>query len=197
MASMILMHLPALPTVFKCVCLCVWAHPGPLCDWVTVCVCVCIRLLGWVEAVGGYLLSEEDIRLTQRVSAVSNVEGSIFMEASAEQLIPSDRHMAQADLKNSTFWLRASVGATVFAVLGFAMYRALLKQRWSDSMRHQLPPRSLSWLCSFHPTWKTQKTGWPTNQPTNLAHCLSPQLHLVPPSLQTRARNKWAKSLSI
>ena len=42
---------------------------------------------------------------------------------------PSHRHMAQADLKNSTFWLRASVGATVFAVLGFAMYRALLKQR--------------------------------------------------------------------
>ncbi|CAF93680.1 unnamed protein product, partial [Tetraodon nigroviridis] len=39
------------------------------------------------------------------------------------------RHMAQADLKNSTFWLRASLGATVCAVLGFAMYRALLKQR--------------------------------------------------------------------
>ncbi|XP_061085981.1 mitochondrial Rho GTPase 1b isoform X1 [Conger conger] len=39
------------------------------------------------------------------------------------------RHMTQADLKSSTFWLRASVGATVFAVLGFAMYRALLKQR--------------------------------------------------------------------
>uniref|UniRef100_A0A672KTR0 Mitochondrial Rho GTPase 1-A-like n=1 Tax=Sinocyclocheilus grahami TaxID=75366 RepID=A0A672KTR0_SINGR len=34
-----------------------------------------------------------------------------------------------SDLKNSTFWLRASVGATVFAVLGFAMYKALLKQR--------------------------------------------------------------------
>lgn len=42
------------------------------------------------------------------------------------------RHMAQADLKNSTFWLRASLGATVCAVLGFAMYRALLKQRWWD-----------------------------------------------------------------
>ncbi|XP_028674688.2 mitochondrial Rho GTPase 1-A isoform X1 [Erpetoichthys calabaricus] len=40
-----------------------------------------------------------------------------------------NRHVTQADLKNSTFWLRASVGATVFAVLGFAMYRALLKQR--------------------------------------------------------------------
>uniref|UniRef100_A0AAZ3SLL5 EF-hand domain-containing protein n=1 Tax=Oncorhynchus tshawytscha TaxID=74940 RepID=A0AAZ3SLL5_ONCTS len=40
-----------------------------------------------------------------------------------------NRHMAQADLKSSTFWLRASVGATVFAVLGFAMYRAILKQR--------------------------------------------------------------------
>uniref|UniRef100_A0A673NHR7 Mitochondrial Rho GTPase n=1 Tax=Sinocyclocheilus rhinocerous TaxID=307959 RepID=A0A673NHR7_9TELE len=40
-----------------------------------------------------------------------------------------NRHMTQADLKNSTFWLRASVGATVFAVLGFAVYKALLKHR--------------------------------------------------------------------
>ncbi|XP_033896794.1 mitochondrial Rho GTPase 1-like isoform X2 [Acipenser ruthenus] len=40
-----------------------------------------------------------------------------------------NRHVMQADLKSSTFWLRASVGATMFAVLGFAMYRALLKQR--------------------------------------------------------------------
>uniref|UniRef100_A0A671T0T5 Mitochondrial Rho GTPase n=1 Tax=Sinocyclocheilus anshuiensis TaxID=1608454 RepID=A0A671T0T5_9TELE len=40
-----------------------------------------------------------------------------------------NRHVTQADLKNSTFWLRASIGATVFAVLGFAMYKALLKQR--------------------------------------------------------------------
>lgn len=49
------------------------------------------------------------------------------------------RHMAQADLKNSTFWLRASLGATVCAVLGFAMYRALLKQRWWDGC-WRLPP---------------------------------------------------------
>nr|XP_023647665.1 mitochondrial Rho GTPase 1 isoform X1 [Paramormyrops kingsleyae] len=40
-----------------------------------------------------------------------------------------NRHVTQADLKNSNFWLRASIGATVFAVLGFAMYRVLLKQR--------------------------------------------------------------------
>ncbi|XP_018612832.1 mitochondrial Rho GTPase 1-A isoform X2 [Scleropages formosus] len=39
------------------------------------------------------------------------------------------RHVTQTDLKNSTFWLRASVGATVFAVFGFAVYKALLKQR--------------------------------------------------------------------
>nr|XP_020452788.1 mitochondrial Rho GTPase 1-A-like [Monopterus albus] len=39
------------------------------------------------------------------------------------------RHISQADLKSSTFWLRVSVGATVFAVLGFAMYRVLLKPR--------------------------------------------------------------------
>ncbi|XP_043923985.1 mitochondrial Rho GTPase 1 isoform X2 [Protopterus annectens] len=40
-----------------------------------------------------------------------------------------NRHMTQADLKSSSFWIRASFGATVFAVLGFAMYKALLKQR--------------------------------------------------------------------
>ncbi|KAJ0050638.1 hypothetical protein NL108_005000 [Boleophthalmus pectinirostris] len=39
------------------------------------------------------------------------------------------RHVSQADLKSSTFWLRASAGATVFAVLGFAMYRILLRLR--------------------------------------------------------------------
>ncbi|XP_077461343.1 mitochondrial Rho GTPase 1b isoform X4 [Stigmatopora argus] len=38
-------------------------------------------------------------------------------------------HMSQADLKSSTFWLSASVGATMFAVLGFTMYRVLLKAR--------------------------------------------------------------------
>ncbi|XP_048103409.1 mitochondrial Rho GTPase 1b isoform X5 [Alosa alosa] len=38
-------------------------------------------------------------------------------------------HMTQADLKSSTFWLKASVGATVFVVLGFAMYRAMLRSR--------------------------------------------------------------------
>uniref|UniRef100_A0A8C2WNG4 Ras homolog family member T1a n=1 Tax=Cyclopterus lumpus TaxID=8103 RepID=A0A8C2WNG4_CYCLU len=82
---------------------------------------------GWVwgAPVGG----RGGFQLTQQLSAVFNVEGSNFMEVSAEQLIPPERHMAQADLKNSTFWLRASVGATVFAVLGFAMYRALIKQR--------------------------------------------------------------------
>ncbi|XP_057700193.1 mitochondrial Rho GTPase 1-A-like isoform X1 [Corythoichthys intestinalis] len=39
------------------------------------------------------------------------------------------RHMSQADLKSSTFWLSAGVGATMFAVLGFTMYRVLLKAR--------------------------------------------------------------------
>lgn len=41
-----------------------------------------------------------------------------------------NRHMNQTDLKTSTFWMRASLGATVVAVLGFAMYRVLLRPRW-------------------------------------------------------------------
>lgn len=52
-----------------------------------------------------------------------------------------NRHIIQEDLTSSTFWLRASVGATVFAVLGFAVYRLLLKTRWSPGkvIQHLLP----------------------------------------------------------
>ncbi|CAF90509.1 unnamed protein product, partial [Tetraodon nigroviridis] len=39
------------------------------------------------------------------------------------------RHVNQTALKTSTFWVRASLGATVFAALGFAVYRALLRPR--------------------------------------------------------------------
>lgn len=65
---------------------------------------------------------------------------SLTFSASVSGSPPPIRHMAQADLKNSTFWLRASVGATVFAVLGFAMYRALLKQRWWGSVKTATSP---------------------------------------------------------
>ncbi|NXS54417.1 MIRO1 GTPase, partial [Brachypteracias leptosomus] len=50
----------------------------------------------------------------------------IFVKLTTMAMYP---HVTQADLKSSTFWLRASFGATVFAVLGFAMYKTLLKQR--------------------------------------------------------------------
>ncbi|XP_074464162.1 mitochondrial Rho GTPase 1 isoform X8 [Larus michahellis] len=50
----------------------------------------------------------------------------VFVKLTTMAMYP---HVTQADLKSSTFWLRASFGATVFAVLGFAMYKALLKQR--------------------------------------------------------------------
>uniref|UniRef100_A0A8C7VHC4 Mitochondrial Rho GTPase n=1 Tax=Oncorhynchus mykiss TaxID=8022 RepID=A0A8C7VHC4_ONCMY len=86
-------------------------------------------VLNRLHDVGAYLLADEECSLIQQVHAISNVEESIYMESSVQPYGPQARHMAQADLKSSTFWLRASVGATVFAVLGFAMYRAILKQR--------------------------------------------------------------------
>lgn len=77
------------------------------------------------------------------------------------------RHVSQADLQSSTFWLKASVGATVFAVLGFAMYRILLKPRWCRdtwvhpfclwyigncfyqmSLEHQAFPHQILWKIS-------------------------------------------------
>lgn len=78
-------------------------------------------------------------------------------------LPPLLRHMAQADLKSSTFWLRASVGATVFAVLGFAMYRAILKQRWSrqtqDAWDDPPPHRLVSALWPLTPSLKENMTS--------------------------------------
>ncbi|XP_039542973.1 mitochondrial Rho GTPase 1-A isoform X5 [Pimephales promelas] len=88
------------------------------------------RLRSFIQEVGTFLLADEESGLTHQVHAVSFVEDSVYMESSVDPFLPvCNRHMTQADLKNSTFWLRASVGATVFAVLGFAMYKALLKQR--------------------------------------------------------------------
>uniref|UniRef100_A0A667X592 Mitochondrial Rho GTPase n=1 Tax=Myripristis murdjan TaxID=586833 RepID=A0A667X592_9TELE len=74
------------------------------------CMCACNRCT--------YCLCQKILKLELLRSIKAQLHRVVF-----------NRHMAQADLKNSTFWLRASVGATVFAVLGFAMYRALLKQR--------------------------------------------------------------------
>ena len=69
------------------------------------------------------------------------------------------RHVSQADLKSSTSWLRASVGATVFAVLGFAMYRVLLKPRWSSGtwVQPSLPP-----MVHIELFWPDTTLGFPT-----------------------------------
>ncbi|XP_074199156.1 mitochondrial Rho GTPase 1 isoform X3 [Camelus bactrianus] len=87
------------------------------------------RLRARVAEWGAVLLADDEGSVTHQVHAVSSVEDSIFMESSHGPLFLEARHVTQADLKSSTFWLRASFGATVFAVLGFAMYKALLKQR--------------------------------------------------------------------
>ncbi|XP_069050748.1 mitochondrial Rho GTPase 1-A isoform X1 [Lepisosteus oculatus] len=88
------------------------------------------RLGPRVDALGALLLASEDGSLVHQVHAVSSLEDSAFLGSTVDTRVPpGPRHVTQADLKSSTFWLRASVGATVFAVLGFAMYRALLKQR--------------------------------------------------------------------
>ncbi|XP_057274442.1 mitochondrial Rho GTPase 1 isoform X2 [Pezoporus wallicus] len=87
------------------------------------------RLRAYIDELGAMLLADEESSIMQQVHAVNSIEDSIFMESSLGPRLLEDRHVTQADLKSSTFWLRASFGATVFAVLGFAMYKALLKQR--------------------------------------------------------------------
>ncbi|MFT7797751.1 mitochondrial Rho GTPase 1-A-like isoform X1 [Arapaima gigas] len=91
------------------------------------CTALLSRLRPYVDELGAFLLANEEASLIQQVHAVSHVEESIYMESSVDTF--AARHVTQTDLKSSTFWLRASVGATVFAVFGFAMYKTLLKQR--------------------------------------------------------------------
>lgn len=116
-----------------CAGLMLWCHiigglgPAETSPPVHVCVPVCARLWPYLEHLGAYLLVDEEPSLFHQVQEITCVEESIYMESSVDPFTP--RHMTQADLKNSTFWLRASLGATVFAVLGFAMYKAILKQR--------------------------------------------------------------------
>uniref|UniRef100_A0A669PP62 Ras homolog family member T1 n=1 Tax=Phasianus colchicus TaxID=9054 RepID=A0A669PP62_PHACC len=93
-------------------------------------LCMCVkRLRPHIDELGAMLLADEESSIMHQVHAVSFVEDSIFMESSLGPRLLEDRHVTQADLKSSTFWLRASFGATVFAFLGFAMYKALIKQR--------------------------------------------------------------------
>ncbi|XP_051490557.1 mitochondrial Rho GTPase 1 isoform X3 [Apus apus] len=87
------------------------------------------RFRPYLAELGAMLLANEESSIMQQVHAVSSVEDSIFMESSLGPRVLEDRHVTQADLKSSKFWLRASFGAAIFAVLGFAMYKALSKQR--------------------------------------------------------------------
>nr|XP_033817120.1 mitochondrial Rho GTPase 1 isoform X2 [Geotrypetes seraphini] len=87
------------------------------------------RLRAGVAELGAMLLTDRESSITHQVHAVHSVEDSIFTGSSLKPHLHQNRHMVQSDLKTSTFWLRASFGATIFAVLGFAMYKALLKQR--------------------------------------------------------------------
>lgn len=106
-------------------------------------------------------------------------------------IVYSCRHMAQADLKNSTFWLRASVGATVCAVLGFAMYRALLKQRWSDSMTQLLPPLVPVLTLPLPSDLKDSKNKRLADQP--IRNIASAPKSTSSPS-HNATRTKWTKS---
>lgn len=118
-------------------------------------------------------------------------------------LPPLLRHMAQADLKSSTFWLRASVGATVFAVLGFAMYRAILKQRWSRQTQDAwddpwpAPHRLVSALWPLTPSLQhptilcspSPKKRQLLNEAELPAHLNQPWSHIHPTGEGTNRRN--------
>lgn len=68
---------------------------------------------------------------------------------------PISRHLNGSDMSNSSFWLRVALGSAVVAVLGFAIYRAVARLKWSNNQ--------LSFSCFFffhrhsiHPSIKTK-----------------------------------------
>lgn len=88
---------------------------------------------------------------THSLGSTQSVPDWLSLSPSVCRLFLLYRHVSQADLRNSTFWLRASVGATVFAVLGFAMYRVLLKSRWCSA-------------ASWHISWMMSRSDQPPDQ---------------------------------
>lgn len=58
------------------------------------------------------------------------------------------RHLNGSDMSNTSFWLRVALGSAVVAVLGFAIYRAIARLKWSTS--------SWAFFPLFHPSLKTK-----------------------------------------
>lgn len=68
---------------------------------------------------------------------------------------PISRHLNGSDLSNASFWLRVALGSAVVTVLGFAVYRAVVRLKWSP----------MGWTL-FHSsshkdqTFETRPTRW-------------------------------------
>uniref|UniRef100_A0A8C5BW94 Mitochondrial Rho GTPase n=1 Tax=Gadus morhua TaxID=8049 RepID=A0A8C5BW94_GADMO len=94
------------------------------CNRCTFCLCQNLLNSELLQTVRTKLYAAVLSRSSPSLSLSLSLTHSLVLAA-----LPVFRHVSQADLKSSTFWLRASVGAAMFAVLGIAMYRVLLKPR--------------------------------------------------------------------
>lgn len=48
-------------------------------------------------------------------------------------VFPLSRHLNGSDMSSTSFWLRVALGSAVVAVLGFAVYRAVARLKWSTA----------------------------------------------------------------
>lgn len=72
---------------------------------------------------------------------------------------PFSRHLNGSDLSSASFWLRVALGSAVVTVLGFAVYRALVRLKWPP-IDWTLPPTP---PLTPHPgdqTFETRPTRW-------------------------------------
>lgn len=60
----------------------------------------------------------------------------VYLNLSLSLSLPVCRHLNGSDMSNTSFWLRVTLGATIAAMLGFALYRAFSRHKWCTRTIH-------------------------------------------------------------
>ncbi len=106
--------------------------------WISHAACKYFCWIKWVTNVACWLQRSADARLKLAclagcVSARSPEILSVFKSLSMS--LPVCRHLNGSDMSSTSFWLRVTLGTTIAAMLGFALYRAFSRHKWSRHSR--------------------------------------------------------------
>lgn len=90
----------------------------------------------WLSNIACWLQRLKLACLTVCVSSSSPEILSVFKSLSLSLSLPVCRHLNGSDMSSTSFWLRVTLGATIAAMLGFALYRAFSRHKWCARTVH-------------------------------------------------------------